>query len=257
MCPCHASEESLDFPPIDIEKNFYGYQTIQEIISLALSRYPDVSQMLRCYDSVDTTKLTNNRILAEVSWIIYSSGFKFDIIQRYWQRISEAFQGFDVMQVAQLSDSIEIHASEICFKSGFKNKRKALWCIENAQRIIDLEEKFSDDGGLKGYFLELSHFDTPDLVRMAPSVLQELRFKGIGNITIFHLMKNLGLDVFKPDIHVCRLLERVGLISSSSTILEIYSVMSAVARANRLKVKELDTLLFMYGKITSDQIPIC
>jgi hypothetical protein len=31
--------------------------------------------------------------------------------------------------------------------------------------------------------------------------------------------------------------------------------MSTLAQANGLKVKELDTLLFMYGKITSDQIP--
>lgn len=83
------------------------------------------------------------------------------------------------------------------------------------------------------------------MVILAPRILQELKFKGIGNITIFHLMKNLGLDIFKPNLHVCRLLERVGLIGSKTPILQIYSVMATIAEENRLKAKELDTLLFI------------
>ncbi|XHH09569.1 MAG: hypothetical protein ACFCUE_02770 [Candidatus Bathyarchaeia archaeon] len=211
--------------------------------------------MLNNYNSVNTSKLTNNQILAEVSWIIYSSGFKFDIIQRYWPRISEAFEGFDVEEVSKFATSLELHANEICSKSGFKNKRKALWCIQNAKRIVQLDDEFGQYGGLKGYFLELSLLDTFELVKVAPSLIQELKFKGIGNVTIFHLMKNLGFDVFKPDIHVCRILERVGLITSKDSIFNIYSVMAMVAKENGLKVKELDTLLFMYGKTTSDKIP--
>ena len=249
-------ETNLDSPFAYTEKTFCSYQAVNEIISLTLKKYPDASQMIHYYNGVDTKKLTNNQILAEICWIIYCSGFKFDVIQKYWPKISNALRSFDVAQVARLSLDIETTANEVCSKSGFKNKRKALWCINNAQRIIDLDEEFSKGGGLKGYFLELSRFDTLSLVKMAPNVLQELKFKGIGNVTIFHLLKNLGLDVFKPDLHVCRLLERVGLINQNTTILEIYSIMSNIAKANGLKVKELDSLLFMYGKITSDQIPI-
>jgi 3-methyladenine DNA glycosylase Tag len=249
-------ETKLDSPFAHTEKTTHSYQTVNKIISLTLKKCPDAAQMIRCYTDIDIKKLTNNQILAEVCWIIYCSGFKFDVIQKYWPKISNALRSFDVVQVASLSIDIETTANEICSKSGFKNKRKALWCINNAQRIMDLDEEFSKYGGLKGYFLELSRFDTLSIVKMTPNILQELKFKGIGNVTIFHLLKNIGLDVFKPDLHVCRLLERVGLISQKATILEIYSVMSNLAKANDLKVKELDSLLFMYGKMTSDQIPI-
>ena len=248
-------ENMVNSPSVVAETKCDGNKAIQKMISYALTKYPDTSRMLNRYDSLNTAELTNDQILAEISWIIYASGFKFDIIQRYWQKISEAFQGFDVKQVAKLYASMEIHANEICYKSGFKNKRKALWCIENARRIVDLDDEFYHRGGLKGYFLELSELDTLSLVKVAPIVLQELKFKGIGNVTIFHLMKNLGLDIFKPDIHVCRLLERTGLINAKASALDIFAVMSTLAQANGLKVKELDTLLFMYGKITSDQMP--
>jgi 3-methyladenine DNA glycosylase Tag len=230
---------------------------VQKIISWVLKECPDATELISYYNNLSPTRVSNKDILAELSWIVYASGFRFDVIRRYWRRISEAFHEFDVVQVALLSEDLEKHAQDICCRSGFKNYRKAKWCIQNAQRIMELDREMKQKGGLRGYFVELSTIDTLELVKLAPSLLEKLRFKGIGTTTIFHLMKNVGIDIFKPDIHVCRILGRLGLINQEkASILDICQAMLFLSSKYGIRISELDTLLFVYGKTTADNVSL-
>jgi len=85
--------------------------------------------------------------------------------------------------------------------------------------------------------------------------VKDLKFKGIGNTTILHLMKNLGMNVFKPDIHVRRILTNLCLIKNENApILDIYKAMLSISSESRMKLSDLDTILFNYGRINGDSI---
>jgi 3-methyladenine DNA glycosylase Tag len=226
-----------------------------KMILYAWASCPEMSNLTSFYSELSPRKITNKSILTELGWIIYSSGFRFDVVKKYWPAIKEAFYQFDVEKVASLSKDQEAQAKEICDRSGFRNLRKARWCIQNAQRIVELDHEKRRFGGLKGYFVELSKKPPLELVRLAPNLVFELRFKGIGETTIFHLMKNVGIDIFKPDIHVRRILANMRLINDErSSTSEICRVMSLLSSTFKMRISELDTVLFVYGRIASDRI---
>jgi len=230
-------------------------EIVRAIKSFTLEKCPEVDQILQFYRSRTPTNITNRDVLTELCWIGYSSGFRFDIISKYWGAIREAFYGFDVMKVALLANDLEKQALRVCNETGFRNFRKAKWCIQNAQRIIEIENDMQHIGGLRGFFVELSKVSPFDLLKLAPSIIRELKFKGIGKTTVFHLMKNVGLDVFKPDIHVRRILNKLGLIDSENAcVMEIFGAMKFLSFASGIRINELDTLLFVYGKNTGDKL---
>lgn len=226
---------------------------IESMLEYVVTRLPDASTMLRYYDGLDPMTITSTEILAELSWVVYSSGFRHEVVKKYWPGISQAFNGFEVAEVASLYEDMENEARRICSSSGFNNKKKAMWCIQNARRIIELDSEKGAVGGLAGYLAQLSRRNTYDLMHLAPYLVEEFRFKGIGNTTIFHLMKNLGIDVFKPDIHVRRTLTKLGLTrEENAATADICRAMFLLSQASQMRIIELDTLLFEYGRMTRD-----
>lgn len=242
----------------DIESLKTKIRTIVEyLLEYTSAKCPELNELFEFYNDIRPERLTNRRIFAELSWIVYSSGFRFDIVKKYWSSLRDAFREFNVLEVAQWSNDLGVRARRICRKSGFKNQKKARWCIENAKRVVDLDHEMRHLGGLKGYFVETSKKDSFELVNSVPMIIQDLGFKGIGKTTIFHLLKNVGIDIFKPDIHVRRILARLGLIEGEQvSAIEICMAMSLLSWVSDMKLSELDTLLFVYGKATGDNLSI-
>ena len=216
---------------------------------------PETSEMLRFYNYVSLERMSYDDIFEEVCWVVYASGFRYNIVKRFWPQIRKEFLNFNVDRVAAFSDDLDAQVKRICYKSGFRNLRKATWCIENAKRIICLDYEKKTMGGFREYLIEISKKDPVELVDFAPQLVDELRFKGIGKTTIFHLMKNLGMNIFKPDIHVRRILFNLGLTTSENASAgDVCSVMRSLSSESGLKIKELDTMLFNYGRINGDSI---
>jgi 3-methyladenine DNA glycosylase Tag len=232
------------------------HHVVENMLLHTLRECPDTLDLMNFYGDLKPENLTNDFILRELTWIAYAGGFRYDVVRKYWPKITNAFFKFDVMQVALLSGDLDKHAQDICQESGFKNLRKARWSILNAQRILELDCELREFGGLKGYFVNLSKLGIGEIVRLTPSILNQLKFKGIGQTTIFHLLKNMGIDIFKPDIHVCRILDRLGLIADGASIYEVCEAMRSLALSYNIKVSELDTLFFVYGKTNADFIPL-
>ncbi len=252
---------SIGFPDMQTElhsinsRNEMTRIVVEKMRAYVLQNCPDAISMLEFYGDLSPERVTNEEILSESSWVVYSSGFRYDIVKKYWKSIREAFHDFDVAEVASFCDDIDTHAKRICNMSGFRNLRKAVWCIQNAHRIIELDSQRRATGGLRGYFVSVSRKKTCDLVKLAPTLVRELGFKGIGNTTIFHLMKNLGIDIFKPDIHVRRVLANLGLIQSeNAAVPEICAAMLLLSSESGMRIVELDSLLFLYGQIGGDYV---
>lgn len=229
---------------------------MQNLRALVLKKDPGISKLLEYYGEATPSSLNAKRLFTEVCWIVYCSGFRYNVVRKFWPSITKAFYGFDVYRVVEESHETYDAALRICEVSGFRNRSKAAWCVENARRILPLENEWVDQGGIRGFFEHLSNQKVSSLVQRAPALVQELGFKGIGRITIFHLMKNVGIDIFKPDIHVRRLLTDMKLISNEKADPEeICEAMTFLSTSSGYKISQVDTLLFAYGITIGDRVP--
>jgi len=163
-------------------------------------------------------KFDETQLLREAAWVILCSGFREAIVRRVFDRISLCFLDWE-------SACEIVEASDQCISAArcvLNNSRKLFAIVTVAQRIE--REGFS---GLK-----LRVLDDPILV------LQE--FSYIGPITAFHLAKNLGFEVAKPDRHLVRLAATHGYPNAQALCEDI-------SRVTGETVRVVDLMLWRYA----------
>ncbi|MFZ3134291.1 MAG: hypothetical protein WBH08_11565 [Methanothrix sp.] len=136
-----------------------------------------------CFNDLDESSF-----LEELSWVILSSGMKESVIRKLFDNISRCFFYWS-------SSNIIIKNKEKCFNNAicyFNNKSKISSIIFAANILNELN--FND--------FKASILDDPI------SVLQQ--FPYIGPITVYHLAKNIGIHVAKPDRHLVRMAKAAG-----------------------------------------------
>lgn len=133
------------------------------------------------YRTLRPTDIDAPRFMQEYTWCVYVSGFNARVITKKWDAISKALLLPDpyTVQSAQLHDMWPV----------FKNSKKFL-AVKTTARILT---QLGWDA-FKATFL--------------PGKVQDLRM--IGPITSKHLLRNIGYDVVKPDLHMERLAEKLG-----------------------------------------------
>lgn len=173
-------------------------------------------------DSRSLSKLTESEFLAESAWVILSSGMREAVVRRCYKDVSQAFIDW-------------ISASAIA-------ARRAE-CEEEARQFFNHSAKIRAIGSMCERVSECGF----------SSILEEIRsenicflqtFDFIGPITCFHLAKNLGLDVVKPDRHLMRMASAAGCscpVELCETIAEI--------TGDKLSV--VDLILWRYATLDS------
>ena len=133
-------------------------------------------------------RVTESDFLRETAWVILSSGFREAVVRQCFDEISHAFLGWcNAEQIYEKRDVCKKQAIEI-----FHNQRKI-----NA--IGEVVGKVATDGITR----------VKEEIRLrGVEYLQELSY--IGPVTAFHLAKNLGLNVVKPDRHLVRMARCTG-----------------------------------------------
>jgi len=138
---------------------------------------------IRWQEDVTFEDLDETSFLREIAWVILSSGMKESIVRRVFPDVSKCF--FD-----WTSSPLIVLNRKVCLRNAlriFNSRRKMLAIISAAQRI-------SDSG-----FEEIKN----SIARDPFGFLMEFDF--VGPITVYHLAKNIGLDVAKPDRHLVRI----------------------------------------------------
>lgn len=144
------------------------------------SEYADVLDWARDIGSQTFVDIKGKQFLENYCFVIYASGFKYDIIKAKFPAITNAFVGFKLKKIAKLEDAEQAIAV-------FANRRKAECFLSGAQAIAA--------EGWPAFKKRLA--------ARGPEMLCEL--PGIGPITKDHLAKNIGLaDVHKSDIWLAR-----------------------------------------------------
>lgn len=135
---------------------------------------------------------TETDLLRELAWVVLCSGFKESVIRKKFDYISLCFCDWES------AEAISKYA-ELCRAtalSSFGNKKKIDALIASAHRIH-----------------EIGYGSIRDMILNDP--INELQqFPYIGSITSWHLAKNLGLNVAKPDRHLIRLSDWLGFGSA-------------------------------------------
>lgn len=133
-------------------------------------------------DGREFDRISESDFLREAAWVVLSAGMAERVIRGIFARVSEAF----------------LH-----WKSAAAIARQRDRCIAQARRAFGHERKLRAIA-LIAEFVQQIGFDKfkARVMQGGPNILRELEF--IGPVTCFHLAKNIGLDVVKPDRHLVR-----------------------------------------------------
>lgn len=134
-------------------------------------------------NDIQFSRINESYFLKEAAWVILSSGMKELIIRKKFPEISAAFYHW--------------RGSTQIVKNKEKCKMRALMVFRHEQKInaiINIAEKISKNG-----FNSLKICIQNEGIRFIKTMPY------MGPATSYHLAKNIGLDVAKPDRHLWRI----------------------------------------------------
>jgi hypothetical protein len=134
-------------------------------------------------ERLDFEHLDETTFLREIAWVILSSGMREKVIRGLFPAISDCFYNWE-------SSRRIVRNQRTCLRKALRifNNRAKISALVSAARMID-----------QSGFQEMK-----DNVSRDPSGTLT-KFDFIGPVTFFHLAKNIGLQVAKPDRHLVRI----------------------------------------------------
>jgi DNA-3-methyladenine glycosylase I len=183
-----------------------------------------------------------------IYWILvqvaFYSGMKASIvteklpaIKKYFNDFNKA-KGFSELEVNMiLRDPNTIHY-----------KRKIEACINNAITFDKLIRRY---GTFANYIESFGNLqDDRNLELLKKDLIQ---FDYVGPITAYHVMLDLGLNVWKPDRVICRILFRLGLTNDEDNIEQAIMAGKEFARQLKEPIRYIDIVMAKYGQIGDEK----
>ncbi|WP_447603545.1 hypothetical protein [Nitrospira sp. Nam80] len=172
-------------------------------------------------------RISECEFLRESAWTVLSAGFREAVVRRLFVPLCDAFLGLRSASVIQANRAR-------CRRAGLRvfNHRGKVNAILDIASIVD-------EMGFDRVRRQVEQED----VRF----LQTLPY--IGSITAFHLAKNLGLPVVKPDRH----LQRIAAAAGFSSPLELCQLISDHLGE---PVQVVDVVLWRYATLFSDYLMV-
>ena len=167
--------------------------------------------------NTDFPEFSEQELLREAAWVILCSGFREATVRRSFDHVSLCFCDFESSQ-------------SIC-EQGWR-------CVAAAKVSINNPAKLNAISACASLVHAQGFASFKKAVVSEPlSQLQKLPF--IGPVTVWHLAKNLGLDVAKPDRHLVRMANHCGFSTVADLCCEL-------ADKNSEQVKVVDLILWRY-----------
>jgi len=138
--------------------------------------------------SRDIEAVTETEFLTQFAWVVLAAGFRDAVVRQKFPGILSAFKDFSSAR-AIMHQELECRKAAL---AAFGNRRKIDSILVAAQRVAK--------DGFDVIKARLTNGDVP--------YLQTFPF--MGPATSYHLAKNLGMDVVKPDRHLLRITHATG-----------------------------------------------
>jgi len=176
-------------------------------------------------ESLELARLTEEGFLREAAWVVLTTGMRERVIRAIFPAVSRAF--FEWRSAARIVRDSGTCKDAALRVFGHRGKVDA---------IIRIAELVEHEG-----------FDVlkDRVARDGTAALQTLPF--IGPITSYHLAKNIGLDVVKPDRHLSRLASATGFRSP-------LDLCKRISGAVGDKVSVVDIVLWRYAATHRDYL---
>lgn len=187
----------------------------KQVISVGYGHEIEWQQRVN-FDDVD-----EQTFLGEAAWVILNSGFRASVARKLWDNgLRSAFEDFpSAIYVVEHQDRMLHEARKV-----FRGERK-LDAMVKVCRIVR-ERGWAE---VKQVIQELGVI-----------ALREYPF--MGPITSYHLAKNIGLDVVKPDRHLVRMAEAAKCLSPHDLCMRIKAETGD-------KVSVVDMVLWRYATL--------
>jgi len=170
--------------------------------------------------ATDASKLSEAALLSEHAWVVLSAGLSNRAVVACFPGIADAFM--------QWRSAAEIVArAEECRRRGlscFNHPRKVAAMVTAACMVVDVG------------------FDSIRR-RLLDAPFRTLRsFPYIGEVTVFHLAKNLGIETAKPDRHLSRMARILGYSDA-------HELCSEIAEVSGDSVRVVDLVLWRFATL--------
>jgi hypothetical protein len=177
--------------------------------------------------TVDLEDLTEKGLIKEAAWVIVCSGFSVNSTTRIFPGLTSAF--FEWESTRKISS---------------QQKR----CKQNALKVFRNERKIEAIISLAN-FINTNGFATIKLNLQRDFLSYASQFPYIGPVTIYHLAKNVGVNIAKPDRHLNKIAKSVGYSSPDLLCQDISKVTGD-------KASVVDLVLWRYATLDRNYITL-
>ncbi len=149
------------------------------------------------------SQVADRDFLSEGIWAILNAGMKEALIRKKWPSIENAFLGFDAAAI--------VADAEGCYERG-------LAIIRHPGKMgaaVEMARVVAEKSPIRNYLATLNEKELLDFLGSLPF---------IGKVTRFHLARNIGVDVTKPDIHLTRITAAAGYASPDALVTAMCSL---------------------------------
>ena len=176
-------------------------------------------------DNIDINKVTEQEFIREAAWVILSAGISERVISKIFERISEAFLNWE--------------STDIICKNEIECKKNALKIFKNNRKISAILQLIQI---IKCNSYKVFH---SNIISEGIAYIQTLPF--MGPATSYHLAKNIGINIAKPDRHLSRIAQKTQ-IGCPNHLCE------TISRHVGDNVAVVDLVLWRYAAITPNYL---
>lgn len=232
-----------------------GYIEFKEIVDTMEAQNYDWRKEIRDIERVQEKRKNkvDFSLTEHVKAMVYSmlsNNRPWDGIAKNSEKIDAIFQNFNIDYLLTASpEELEQKLKEIkCGNRQIKNQMLNLsGNIKTLQRIA------SDFGTIDNYY---NSTDVNTLIKSLSDSQKKYKLKWMGVALVCEYLKGVGIDIIKPDQHVCRIIGRLGYSKHNpATIQEALDVCKAIADEYNLPQVVVDTVFWQY--CAKDKFEIC
>ena len=190
---------------------------------------------------IDTADINWEKFYEILMFVTFYSGFKAETVNRKYDDLKKALGRLHL--VANF-DKAKIKAIEKNPKL-IRHPQKIKACVSNAQKILKLKDQY---GTLQSYLAVFGDLKKQsNLNRLSADLIK--RFTYIGNITVSHLLADIGLNTVKPDRVLCRIFYRLGLVKSVKDYAGVIEIGQRIKAATGHSIRYVDLIFVLYGQV--------
>lgn len=207
-----------------------------------------VGASLDKYKRVEGQAFSDDQCYSKLVAVTFYSGFRAATVSDKMPAICKHFPNYQTVVRYGEAEIREILRDG----SMVRNERKIRSSVHNARVFQDIVQTYGSFQEYVDSFAPYNEFENLLLLREE----LEWRFKGLGEVTSFHFLTDLGLPVLKPDRVICRIFKRLGLIRSTDLTLRAVVEGRTFAQATGHPIRYVDIVFAAYGQVKSEGLGI-